>query len=89
MVNSIVVLIIIIILWYIAFDCNGTLSLNISKKAVFIYSTIVYLMIVLIYIFFNKDECYKHFPNLTGELILLILIVAFTTVLGNLLFIHG
>lgn len=82
-------ILIIIILWYIAFDCNKRLSGRLSKQVVLVFTSIIYFLIMMIYMFCNKDECYNHIPLLNFELIVLLILVPTVTVVSNLVFIHA
>lgn len=88
MLKTIVSMMIVIILWYIAFDCNRKLSQNLSKKSILIFTSIIYFLIIMIYMYCNIDDCYEHLAILNSEIILLIILVPLVTVTANLMFIH-
>lgn len=88
MLESLISIIIIIFLWYIAFDCNKRLSQRLSKKSILVFTSIIYFIIIMIYMYCNFDDCYEHLAVLNNELILLIILVPLVTITANLMFIH-
>ena len=89
MINTIISLIIIIILWYIAFDCNKRLSQNLSKHASMVFTSIVYFGLMMIYMYYYIDDCREHLTTLNTELIFLLILVPVTTLVANLIFFHA
>jgi hypothetical protein len=88
MLKSIVPILIVVLLWYITFDCNKGLSQSLSKQAILIFTFVSYFAIMLIYTYYNIDHCYNHLSVLNTELIILLLLVATTTLTSNLVFMH-
>ena len=81
---------IIILLWYIAFDCSDRLSKNLSKTAILVFTAFVNFLLVMIYLYWNADECYNHLPLLkNGELIVLLLLVPTVAFISNLVFMYA
>lgn len=89
MLNYIFPVILILILWYISFDCNSKLSQHLPKEVILVFTTIAYFIIIIVYMYYNFDYCYEHFSMLNYELMILLLLVSTVTLVGNLIFIHA
>lgn len=89
MFNMIFSILIIIILWYIAFDCNSKLSNKLSKPVILIFTSVIYFLLIMIYTYCNLDHCYNHISLLDFELVYLLLLVPIITIVINLMFIHA
>lgn len=89
MLEIIVSVLILIILWYIAFDCNKKLSQNLSKQSILIFTAFVQVFIMIIYAYFNIEHCYDHIPLLNRELIFLIILVPFIALVTNMMLMHA
>lgn len=88
MLKIIFAIIVIIILWCIAFDCNKKLSQNLSKPAILIFTSFFYLLIMMVYLYYNIDHCYNHLSLLNIELLVLLLLIPLITVVTSLMFAH-
>ena len=84
----IIVIIMIIILWFVASDCNKKLSGKLSREAILIFTAFFYCLIMIVYAYCNFDECRVHFSALNWELVVLLLLIPIITFATTIVYWH-
>ena len=86
---AILLFVIMLLLWYITYDCNKWLSNRIPKQAVLIFSGLIYLIFVLIYAYIYKEECVQGMQSIDIHTFMHLLLIPFTGFVTSLLYIHA
>jgi hypothetical protein len=77
---NIIALLLVIMLWYANTMCSERLTNYIPKKTIFILSSLIYAIIISIYIYCNIHECYEHYETIQDtNVITLLLVMALIT----------
>lgn len=86
--TTIVAGLMLLILWFIAYDCGKALGQRMTKPAIIIFTFVATLIIMSVYLYFNWHHCYSHISIIDLELIILLILIAAAPFLSSHLFEH-
>lgn len=88
MISTISVIIVIIILFYINSVFGKHASKCVGRNGTFMYTSLIYFLLMLAYMCWNINECYEHVNIMNTQLLVIFAVIALTTFIINLLFLH-
>ena len=81
-------LLLVLVFWFVGYLCNQKVSRVISKRAILMFTAVVYFLMMVVYIFYNRDECYAHLPKLDAETTFYLILIPVVAMGANIVFLH-